>query len=126
MRFLVDECLPRDIETILADNGHDALHVLEPGLRSSNDEQLWEFAATEDRVLVTADLDFPLTDLPRPPGLVLLRFPDKFSRVDIAALFREFVVGGGLATAVDAIVVVEPGRVRVRRFDDLGDRERRS
>ena len=119
MRFLVDECLPLDIGDTLIEEGHGCLHVLESALRSSADETLWRLAAEQGRIIVTADLDYPLAELPRPPGLILLRLPDTFSREQIAARFRQFVREGGLAAAEGSIVVIERDRVRSRRFDEL-------
>ncbi len=116
MRFLVDECLPLDICDVLASLSFDALHVTRTALRGSSDDLIWDEAAAQGRILVTADLDFPLRREPQPPGLIMLRFPDTFSRLDIAGLFRWFVERAGLEHAEGNISVVQPGRVRLRRL----------
>lgn len=116
MRFLVDECLPLGILDVLIELEHDAIHVLRSDLRSHPDRAIWQFAATTQRVVITADLDYPLPDLPRPPGLIILRFPTIFSRESIVALFCDFAQDGGLLGAVHSIVVVRPGKTRIRPF----------
>lgn len=62
--FLIDECLPFEV----------TLAFRRRGLK---DDAVWTLAATERRILVTRDLDFPLQGMTmRPLGLVLLRAPD--------------------------------------------------
>ena len=100
-----------DTGDILIEEVHDCLHVLESALGSSPDETLWRLAAEQERIIVTADLDYPLAELPRPPGLVLLRLPDTFSRKQIAARFQQFVRDGGLPSVEGAVVVIERDRV---------------
>jgi predicted nuclease of predicted toxin-antitoxin system len=59
-RFLVDENLPKDFVVALEREGHDVIWVLHCELRHASDEAIWHYAGREERVLLTADLDFPL------------------------------------------------------------------
>jgi len=60
----------------LAQQGHDAVHALELGLARASDKVILERAQEEQRIVVTADLDYPrllaLTQA-EGPGLILFR-----------------------------------------------------
>jgi predicted nuclease of predicted toxin-antitoxin system len=58
VRFLVDESLQRHVADLLVDNGHDAVHVSDIGLRGAPDETVLAAADADSRVLITADTDF--------------------------------------------------------------------
>lgn len=53
MRWLLDEMYPPSAAAELERLGHDALSVAGSALAGSDDEHLYELAASEDRVLVT-------------------------------------------------------------------------
>lgn len=57
MRFVVDNQLPPSLSRLLAEAGHESVHVAMVGLDSSSDEVLWAWAAREDRVVVSKDED---------------------------------------------------------------------
>lgn len=117
MRFLVDENLPRSLTQLLRDLGHEAIHVVEAGLRGAPDEALGRLAAEQNRVLVTRDLGFPLPKLrPPPPGVILVRVPDAFTAFLITRLFHDFLQAAKLPELEGHITVVSPGRVRSRKL----------
>lgn len=76
MRFLIDNALsPRLVEQLAA-AGHDAVHVRDYDLQAAADEEIFERAASEDRVLVSADTDFAMLLATRStdrPSVVLFR-----------------------------------------------------
>lgn len=43
----------------MASRGHEARHVLEVGLETASDAEIWNYAARGDFILVTKDEDFP-------------------------------------------------------------------
>jgi predicted nuclease of predicted toxin-antitoxin system len=114
MRFLVDENLPVDVSELVQREGHDVLYLAQSGYRGATDEEVWSLAVREERIIVTRDLDFPVMDSPRPPGLILVRLPDTFTRKQIARVMSEFVASAAFQRVVGTITVVSPGRVRVR------------
>ena len=59
MRFLVDMPRSPGLAGWLARQGHDAVYALEAGLDRASDEVILERARSEQRVIVTADLDYP-------------------------------------------------------------------
>ena len=58
LRFKLDEKLPRRVESALRDLEHDVERAFSEGLAGATDPTLLSACATEDRVLVTLDLDF--------------------------------------------------------------------
>ena len=55
MKYLTDEHIPLLLAQLLRAAGIDARTVQECGLRGQPDEQVLQFAATEDRCVVTSD-----------------------------------------------------------------------
>jgi predicted nuclease of predicted toxin-antitoxin system len=117
-RFLVDEDLPRSLAAVLRSSGQDASDVREVGLRGQSDKKVFEHAQRERLVLVTGDLEFGDETL-YPPiahhGVVVVRYPNE---VRAPLLIAEIVRGIGELAGEElsgVIVVLEPGRLRMRR-----------
>ena len=58
MKFLVDNALSPVLAALLQQAGHDAIHVRSVGLQHADDEVIFERAAAEHRIVVSADADF--------------------------------------------------------------------
>jgi predicted nuclease of predicted toxin-antitoxin system len=117
MRFLVDNALSPDLALLLTDAGHDALHVRALGLQHAQDDTIFERAANDDRIIVTADTDFGTllaTRTARKPSVIQFRGPGS-RKPDVLAR----VLGTNLPPLADAlesgsIATFEPSRIRVR------------
>ena len=58
MKFLVDAQLPRRLARLLTTLDHDAIHTLDLPLgNKTQDDELLEICAREDRVLISKDLE---------------------------------------------------------------------
>ena len=58
MRFLIDNSLSPRLATMLAQDGHDCIHVRDLGLASAADRVIFDLAASEQRIVVAQDTDF--------------------------------------------------------------------
>lgn len=76
MKFLVDQPVSPTLADWLRRSGHDAYHLRERGLSRSRDEEIFARATSENRIIVTADLDFSriiALSGREEPGLILFR-----------------------------------------------------
>jgi predicted nuclease of predicted toxin-antitoxin system len=60
MNLLVDNQLPAALARYLVDNGFGCRHVLDLGMETSDDREIWQLAKDEQLVIVTKDEDFAL------------------------------------------------------------------
>jgi predicted nuclease of predicted toxin-antitoxin system len=116
-RFLIDEDLPRSLARELREAGIDAVDGRDVGLRGRPDREVFAFAVSEGRALLTGDLGFGnVLAFPASShhGIVVARFP---SQMPVRTLNDAIL--GAIRTLTDdeieqAVVIVEPGRIRLR------------
>jgi predicted nuclease of predicted toxin-antitoxin system len=117
MKFLVDNALSPALAALLQQAGHDAIHVRSIGLQHAEDDVIFDRAAVERRILVSADADFgTLLAVGSSPRPSVIQFRGQGSRKP-DALARTLLAN--LPQLVDSlengcIVTFEPARVRVR------------
>lgn len=58
MRFLLDMGISYKVSQWLNSIGYDAIHLSSEGLHTLEDERILEKAANENRIILTADMDF--------------------------------------------------------------------
>jgi predicted nuclease of predicted toxin-antitoxin system len=117
MKFLVDNALSPALAMLLNDAGHDAIHVRDIGLGQVDDDVIFDRAASDARIVVSADTDFGTILSARSvstPSVIQFRGPGS-RRPD--ALARAILTN--LAQVKDSleagsIVTFEPTRVRIR------------
>jgi predicted nuclease of predicted toxin-antitoxin system len=117
MKFLVDNAFSPALADLLQQAGHDAIHVRSIGLQHADDDVIFDRAAVEHRILVSADADFGTLlalRLSRQPSVIQFRGegsrkPDVLARTLLANLLQ-------LVDSLEngRIVTFEPARVRVR------------
>ena len=119
MRFLVDNALSPSVRTALQDAGHDAVHARDLGLQAAEDDVLFTRAATEDRILVSADTDFGTLLAKRSagrPSVILFRHGTDHRPLAQAELLLRNLPAMAEALGEGAMVTLEPTRLRIRRL----------
>jgi predicted nuclease of predicted toxin-antitoxin system len=117
MNLKLDENLSLMLKPVLGSLGHDVLTAADEGLLSRPDEDVALAAKRERRMLFTLDVD--LADLRKyppgsHPGIVLFR-PPTLGPLTVNRFVAGFARGADLPSLAQCLVVVEPGRTRVRR-----------
>lgn len=115
MRFLADESCDFALVRALRAAGHDVAAVAELSPQAE-DDTVMERAVTQGRLLLTEDKDFGRLVYARArstSGVLFLRFPAR-ARSAMARTVVELVRRQG-DRLVGRFVVVQPGRVRIRR-----------
>ena len=116
MKFLVDMPLSPNLAKWLSDKGHDASHASNVGLHNAPDAAILAAARINDRVVITADLDYPrllATTGSAGPGLILFR-GGNYKDAEIFERLTRVLDTIDQETLERSIVVVERSRIRRR------------
>ena len=117
MRFLVDNALSPTLALLLSQASHDALHVRSIGLQHAEDIEIFERAAADDRIVVSADTDFGTllaARTVRKPSVIQFRGPGSRKPEALARALLSNLSQLAEALESGSIVTFEPSRVRVR------------
>lgn len=117
MKLKLDENLSRHLKPTMLALQHDVTTTAEEGLLSQPDPVVGAAAKNEGRMLLTLDLEFADMRKYAPgnhPGVVLFR-PRSFGPLAVNRFVEAFLRENDLEPFRGCIVIVEPGRVRVRQ-----------
>jgi predicted nuclease of predicted toxin-antitoxin system len=117
VKFLIDQALSPAVAIELNRAGHDAVHVRELGMQAASDEEMFDHAARDDRVVVSADTDFGTLLAIRQetsPSVILFRHGSQHRPAEQAALLKANLPQIADALEAGSIVVIQPDRIRIR------------
>lgn len=118
MKFLIDNNLSPELSKSLIQSGFDSVHVKQLKKSSASDDELFQIAFEENRIIITADVDF---------GYIMSKWKHNLPSI---ILFRSFsynptiqfdniikVVKKFSKNLIDgSIIVIEPARIRIKQF----------
>ncbi len=119
MKFLVDNALSALVAEGLTQAGHDAAHVRDYGMAADDDEDIFECAAREGRVLISADTDFGAILALRKtirPSVILFRRSTRRSPQDQVSTLLANLRNISSDLESGCIVVFEERRIRMRHL----------
>ena len=118
MKFLIDMPASPELVPWLQERGHEAVHAQDINLGTASDSIIMNRAATEERVVITADLDFG-TLLAQSgsdtPGVILFR-GGNYSEVEMRNLVARVLEAVKPDVLKHSIAVVDKRRIRVTRL----------
>ena len=116
MRFLVDACVDVGVNHWLREQSYDSIHLRDEGLQALPDEEVFAKAGTEERVIVTIDLDFgEILSFSGEKIISTITFRVRNTRAAFLIRRLDAVLPNVLAHLErGAIVIIEDARYRVR------------
>ncbi len=126
MRFLIDNALSPVLADKLRAAGHDSIHVRQYALQAATDEAIFERAADENRVLISADTDFGRILAFRnvdKPSVIIFRWPMLRKPEDQFMVLLKNLPNVLEDLESGALVIIEESRVRVRSLPIGGSDE---
>jgi len=118
MRFLIDMPISPLLAKWLQEEEHDAIHASYAGLEQASDEEIIAQARKENRIIVTADLDYSrilaLAGSSK-PGIILFR-GGNYNDKEMLGLLKRVLTTTASAQLVDSIVVVDKKSIRRRHL----------
>lgn len=119
MKFLIDNALSPLVAQGLQKEGYDVVHVREYNLQTAEDDEIFDRAVQEERILVSADTDFGTILAIRKtkgPSIILFRREVDRNPVKQIELLKRNIPALKELLRKGVIVVLEHARLRIREL----------
>jgi predicted nuclease of predicted toxin-antitoxin system len=118
MKILLDMPVSPLLLDVLHVYGHEGVHAYQIGQDRASDSELLEIARRENRIIITADLDFPrllVLSSAKGPGIILFR-GGSYSDSEMCALLERVLKQVPPEDLSSSICVVDKKRIRITRL----------
>ncbi|HHT9112367.1 MAG: DUF5615 family PIN-like protein [Planctomycetes bacterium] len=118
MRFLADMGIALRIVAWLRKNGHDVVHLREEGLHRLSDREIFRKAISENRIILTFDLDFgEIVALSRGmmTSVIIFRLRNTYTPFVLKRL-EEMLQNSLEPLTKGSVIIVEETRHRIREL----------
>jgi predicted nuclease of predicted toxin-antitoxin system len=118
MKALLDMPVSASLVDVLQAHGHEGIHAHDTGLDRAPDRELLALARRENRVIITADLDFPrilALSSAEGPGLILFR-GGNYSDAEMRELLERVLAEVPPEVLEVSVCVVDKQRIRFTRL----------
>ncbi len=115
-RLFLDQNIRIEVAERLRKDGHDVVHASEAGLRDRDDLTLFQWAKSNNRIIVTFDADFAehayWAREPH-PGVVRMRLEPQTPE-HVTSVLQKFLAVYSSEKLCNALVVLKENKVRIR------------
>jgi len=117
-KFVLDEDMPRSTGATLERHEYDVRDIRDYGLRGAEDEKIYEFAQSEEAVILTGDkgfgniLRFPLG---RHFGIVVVHFPNEMPSIEVNRHLLQRFEDLAEDDFKGNLIIIEPRKIRIKR-----------
>ncbi|MEJ2734567.1 MAG: DUF5615 family PIN-like protein [Anaerolineae bacterium] len=118
MKALLDMPVSSSLLSVLEAHGHEGIHAHQVGLDRATDRELLLVARRENRIVITADLDFPrllALSSAEGPGLILFR-GGNYSDAEMRDLLDRVLTEIAPEILETSVCVVDRKRIRYTRL----------
>lgn len=117
MKIKLDENMPNAMVRLFRETGHDTVTVMDEGLGGKDDNEVVQAATSENRILITLDVDFGnirTFPLGSHAGVVVFRLHDQRWAV-LEEPARRLLKSGTLDRLGRGLAVVDESRIRISK-----------
>ena len=117
MKFLLDANMPYSTLDILESFGHKCFHARKIGLSDAEDSKIFDYAISNNLMLVTKDLDFGNKnnfDIKKSAGVIIIKFPFYFTADQINNNLTKFLNQIEIKDIEGKIIILHLGRFKIR------------
>ena len=114
MTFLIDMPVSPQLAKWLNEKGHDAVHTSDIGLYKTKDKDIIREARKQERIIITADLDYPqllAMSHAKDPGIILFR-GGNYNEQEMLELLKRVLDNQKEEKLSNSIIVVDKTRMR--------------